>query len=224
MIKILLANLEQGAEITSGYLQYPLLFWRHFVPHSYSKIKQSADQFDQLDYGLFTEDLIPSNRTRFQSLSQLATKHKNRFSSVTKYGECLSITSNQILSTDEFLLSFGRKLIISDINHNDINITIAHTHLSLRSQRRRVQVQEITNHLESIKGPLILTGDFNDESIEFNQLQNIKTPFTYPSWSPKKSLLRIYGRDLDNVSINVKCSDYLFSDHRGLIISLADSS
>ncbi|MET3546496.1 endonuclease/exonuclease/phosphatase family metal-dependent hydrolase [Paenibacillus favisporus] len=74
------------------------------------------------------------------------------------------------------------------------------THLGLDAASRKAQVQEIVNLASTVKGPKLLTGDFNAEpdSPEFqallasklfvNSFQGVENAYTFPADEPSETI------------------------------------
>ena len=218
-LKILLANLEQGAEVTSGYVQYFFNSLKYFLPHNLTQTQRFRDFLSKQSYdlALFTEDT--TNIKGSDGLGQFITNQPLLAEWQNSWGESISMYSDQpkpYLRSKIKQLSSNRGLVIIELT----DYVIALTHLSLwRKATRKKQVDEIIFELNNYSKPIILCGDFNDTSLFISGFKKIKIPATYPSWNPKKSLLNVYVKgDVEITAIEIL--PIRFSDHLSIFFTI----
>lgn len=233
-MKILLQNLQAGANISKGYWQFPFLFWRYFTPHSQKPIQDLSEYIknEGVDAALFTEADAGSLRTRNINEVDLIAKSTGlihqwffptvKWGTLTNQGNGI-VSSKTIIGTQMHRLpgsGEARYLCHSTLQEGKNKIHLFVTHLSLSKDDRLSQLREINKILENTDGTKILTGDFNiDNESELSSITALKRVSfinTYPSWKPSKALDNIFVSE--NVKCSVKRADTKMSDHAGLIM------
>ncbi|MCM2997777.1 endonuclease/exonuclease/phosphatase family protein [Paenibacillus cellulositrophicus] len=120
-----------------------------------------------------------------------------------QYGTAI-LSKYPILRSDNVLLSsFGdeqRGVLHAVVNLRGVHVDVYNTHLGLDAASRKAQVQEIVNLASAVKGPKLLTGDFNAEpdSPEFqallasklfvNSFQGVENAYTFPADQPSETI------------------------------------
>ncbi len=234
-MKILLQNLQCGANLSEGYLHLIFGSWKYFMPHSQNPIERLAYYMkeDNIDAGLFTEADAGSFRTKYIDEIDLISKIsglKNKwfflttnFGKMTNQGNAI-VSKYEILETKKYRLpgtGEPRFLCQSTIKVKNKKINLFVTHLTLNYKQRQEQLKEINSIVGKIRGARILMGDFNiikeDELKSIDSVKRISFLKTYPSWNPKKSLDNIFISD-DIKKYELSTTKIKMSDHLGLIL------
>jgi endonuclease/exonuclease/phosphatase family metal-dependent hydrolase len=238
IIKVATLNLQSGIGVTKGYWQYPLFAWKYLFPHSLGKIKEAGDfiRDEGIDILVLNEADAGSLRSVYQNQADLISrkagfKQKIFFPTYRFFpffsAENAILSKHNIIDSEQIRLPGAgepRYLGKATLNFFGRKIHVFVSHLSLGRKKREKQIQEISNILKKVKGPVILMGDFNAVNGELKPLQEKgfkyanKCP-TYPSWNPKICIDHILIRNL-----SIKCShsykSKLFSDHLLLIAEI----
>ncbi|MGV8150174.1 MAG: endonuclease/exonuclease/phosphatase family protein [Candidatus Woesearchaeota archaeon] len=234
-MKLLLQNLQSGANISKGYYQFPFLIWKYFLPHSQEPIEQIAKYItkENIDFGLFTEADAGSFRTKYideialiSKVSGLNYNHfflTTNFRKVTNQGNAI-VSKYPIIETKSYKLSGtgeARFLCQSTIKIKNKKITLFVTHLTLSRKERQEQLKEINNILKNTRGTKIFAGDLNimseDELKHIDSLKRVSFLKTYPSWNPKMPLDNIFISE-DIKKYNLSTTKIKMSDHLGLVL------
>jgi len=236
-MKLLLQNLQSGANISQGYYQFPFLIWKYFLPHSQEPIEILAKYMkeEQIEIGLFTEADAGSFRTKdmdeteiISRMCEFEQKHffpTTNFRGFTNQGNAI-VSKYPIIDTKMYKLpgtGEPRFLCQSTIKLKNKKINLFVTHLALSRKERQEQLKEINNIIKNIKGIKILTGDFNIQSeeelnnIEESNVKRITNLKTYPSWNPKMPLDNIFvSKEIKKYTL--KTTQVKMSDHLGLVL------
>jgi endonuclease/exonuclease/phosphatase family metal-dependent hydrolase len=204
-IKISTFNIQSGVGITKDYWQYLTSFWKYFLPHSQDNIIKTANfiNSEKIDVISLTEidggSLRSQNINQLKLLSNLTSLNESIFFATYKFGKVIN-QGNAILSKYPILESKNyrlpgkgepRYLGMALLKMEKNNLTILVTHLSLDKKDRIEQIKYISEFVNNITTPLILSGDFNinneSELITINNtgLKRAANYKTYPSWNPK---------------------------------------
>lgn len=238
-MKILLQNLQCGANISKGYWQLATDSWKYILPHSQEPIEILAKYMkeERIEIGLFTEADAGSFRTKnideVNLLSKISGLENNWFFQTTNFrgftnqGNAI-VSKYPIIETKMYKLpgtGEPRFLCQSTIKMKNKKLNLFVTHLTLSRKERQEQLKEINNIIKNISGIKILTGDFNIQSeeelknIEENNVKRITTLKTYPSWNPKMPLDNIFVSE-DIKKYKVETTKIRMSDHLGLILEI----
>jgi endonuclease/exonuclease/phosphatase family metal-dependent hydrolase len=234
-MKILLQNLQCGANLSRGYWYLALGMWKYFLPHSQEPIELLAKYIkdEKIEVGLFTEADAGSFRTKnideINSISKESRLSHNFFFPTTHFGK-ITNQGNAVASSYEIIETKMYRLIgkgeprflchaVIKIKNKKINLFV--THLTLSFKERQEQLKEINKIVGEIKGTRILTGDFNimseDELTHIDSLRRISFLKTYPSWNPKKNFDNIFiSHDIKKYSVSL--TTIKMSDHLGLVL------
>lgn len=225
-LRIATLNFQQGACITKGFWQYPLFFWRYLLPSSRAaKLVNQMIQEEKINLVLCTEIKNPKQLTLLQLQSGLS---HSIFLRAGKRGEGLGILSRfPILEYRRHKLPggiFSRILVEAVLNVDGKRVTVFLTHLALRPAARQAQSDTIARIIGRTTGPMILAGDFNEKrnSLGISQIRYL--PFvdecsrqhTFPAWKPKRSLQRLFTREMNVNQIWTRTTPP-FADHLPLL-------
>lgn len=236
-MRILLQNLQCGANLSKGYLHLIFGSWKYFMPHSQEPIEILAKYMkdEKIETGLFTEADAGSFRTKnideIKLISQISGLSNNHFfltvniGKITNQGNAV-FSKYPIIENKAYLLpgkGEKRYLCHSIIKVKNKKINFFVTHLTLSFNDRQEQLKTINEIVKSVKGTIILGGDFNiikeDELRHIDSLKRISFLKTYPSWNPKKSLDNIFVSD--NIKkYSISTTTIKMSDHLGLILEI----
>ncbi len=238
-MKILLQNLQSGANLSRGYLHLIFGSWKYFWPHTQEPIERLARHVkeENIDVGLFTEADAGSFRTKnideIKLMSEISGLEHDQFFQTTNFGNITKqgnaiVSKYPIIETKMYRLhgtGEPRFLCQSTIKVKNKKINLFVTHLTLNYMQRQEQLKEINNIIKNIKGIKILTGDFNIQSeeelknIDENVIKRISFLKTYPSWNPKMPLDNIFvSQEIKKYTL--KTTTIKMSDHLGLILEL----
>ncbi|HIH31820.1 TPA: hypothetical protein HA235_03870 [Candidatus Woesearchaeota archaeon] len=239
-IRLLLLNFQQGAFCKNNY-DYFLIPFRMFPSIFYEHSLKAIDLLSKylikqnIDIAFFTELDGESTRTIFKQqlerISESSNINNKIFFPTYKFGRYIDqgngiLSKFKIISSEHIKLpGNGQARFLSGMNLKIKNKTIKAfiTHLSLSRSDRKKQIDFIANHLQKEKYPIILSGDFNTESIDelmpLNFLTDINKYKTYPSWNPKKAYDHIFMSKHFKLKY-ISPANELFSDHVGLELEL----
>lgn len=128
-----------------------------------------------------------------------------------------------------------RGMIRVEIRVDNRTINFVTTHLDYQYEDGRVfETEQMLNFLQSVKGPLIVAGDFNDEpngGAYKLMLKNFRDAwidgkgkeagFSYPADIPTKRIDYVFTRQSDRIRAKqARIVDTLASDHRPLVVEL----
>lgn len=236
-MKILLQNLQCGANLSGGYWHLALGSWKYFMPHSQEPIKKLSQYMkdEQIEAGLFTEADAGSFRTRnideIKIISEISGLQYNKFFLTASAGKIINqgnaiVSRYPIIDSKSYLLPGGsekRYLCHSIIKVKNKKINLFVTHLTLGFKDRQEQLKTINSIIKSVKGTRIFGGDLNiineDELRHIDSLRRISFLKTYPSWDPKKFLDNIFISD-DIKRYELSTTKIKMSDHLGLILEV----
>lgn len=234
-IKIMTLNAESGMQNTMGYYQYATSLWKSFLPHSTDALIEIAELIkkESIDLATFTEvdggSFTTKGENQIKTLSKLSKLDDSVFfPTYNPFG--IVNQGNGICSRYPLLNSKKHKLVgngqprylgIANIRLGEKDLTVMVTHLALGRSTRKEQIEDITNRITKINGPIIFTGDLNTE--DFSEIDLLSTKGgliclqnekTYPSWKPAKGLDKIfYSPEIkllhSYVLTNSKVSDHL---------------
>lgn len=104
-------------------------------------------------------------------------------------------------------------------------MTVATTHLSFVPVWNGVQLRTLTTALGKLPGPRVLLGDLNMPGALPRLLTgwtSLAKTATYPAWDPKIQLDHVLGSGTLPVVLSVETPRLPVSDHRALLVELAD--
>jgi|GEM_PF-834987 len=236
-IKVVSFNIEFCASVTRGYWQYLEFTWKYFLPHHRNAIYEIVDVIndEKIDIATFTEMEGPSYRTRhvnyIKTIAEMTRLRNGVFFPVNRLfkfgnrGNGIS-TRYEIISSENVRLRTrmeNRFLSVSKLRINGDIITILTTQLALGKRSRSNELKEIVDIINTIKGPVIFTGDLNTqkenelEALNNTRLKRIETTNTFPSWKPKRRIDYIfYSPDFEVVESYVE-DKLRVSDHLPVI-------
>lgn len=213
MLTIASLNLQSGVEITRGYAQYAVHFWRYFLPHDLSVLDAVAAfveeaaidvlALQEVDGGSFRsrgEAFVDSLRERAPSLVSHVFFSTTRFGRLTHQGNAI-LSRWPLVRSSLTPLSGGvdrRALGEAVLDANGRELTVLTTHLALSRRARAPQIETIVSVLRNRRGPMILSGDFNTgdlrelSAIEAGGVRRIDPMPTYPSWRPRRALDHLF--------------------------------
>lgn len=236
-MKILLQNLQSGANLSQGHSHLIAGSWKYFLPHSQKPIENLARYMkeEKIEIGLFTEADAGSFRTKkideIKLISEISGLENKWFFQTTNFGRITNqgnaiVSKYPIIETKMYRLpgtGEPRFLCQSTIKMKNKKINLFVTHLTLSRKERAEQLKEINNIIKNIKGIRMLTGDFNIQSedelknIDENVVKRISFLKTYPSWNPKMPLDNIFvSHEIKKYTL--KTTTIKMSDHLGLIL------
>jgi len=240
-IKIAYFNVQSGVGTTKGYLHYLTSFWKYFLPHSQNEIVRTAEfinseginviTFSEIDGGSLRSEYI----NQVKLISNLTNLKINKFfptyqimgvlnqgnSINTKYP--ILVTKNHKLRGTGEPRYLGETMLLID----EKKVTILVTQLSLEKNNRINQIEDIANIINKMKGPIILSGDFNTEDkleldiMNKTRLKKVVNLKTYPSWNPNKSLDYILLSEEFDVKRSYSLKSIKVSDHLPLIVEIS---
>jgi endonuclease/exonuclease/phosphatase family metal-dependent hydrolase len=249
-IKLVSFNIEYCASISKGYWQYLTRLWRYVLPHDTAAIHNIADIInrDKIDIATFMEMDGGSYRTRHNNymslLSYLTELRENVFYPVrhmwwglTNQGNGIA-TRFEVLNADNIKLEtnrlFGenRYLSVSKLNINGRIIYVLTTQLALGHNSRIKELQHVANVINSIKEPILFTGDLNTQNekdleiLKTTRLKRIETTNTFPSWKPKRRIDYIFHSPEFEVVESYVLDSLKVSDHLPVVaeFKLIDNS
>ena len=239
-IKISTINVQSGVGITKGYWQYLTSSWKYFLPHSQKYVMEIADfiNLENIDIITLTEIDGGSFRTKnidyVKLLSDNTSLNEHVFYSAYQLKGVLNqgnaiLTKYPIIESKKYRLPGKGEprylgVALSKVNDRDVSILVAH--LSLSKQIRAKQIHDISEVVNNITTPLILSGDFNvsDESelAIFNDigLKRITDYMAYPSWKPKSCKDFIFVTDHFIIK-SYYIPKMKISDHLSVVIETA---
>lgn len=236
-MKILLQNLQSGANLSRGYLHLVFGSWKYFWPHSQEPVDRLAYYMkeENIDVGLFTEADAGSFRTKYideiKIISEISKLQYNNFFLTVKFGKITNqgnaiVSRYKILENKSYLLpgkGEKRYLCQSIIKIKNKKISLFVTHLTLGFKDRQEQLKTINNIIKNTRGTRIFGGDLNiiseDELRHIDSLKRMPFLKTYPSWNPKKSLDKMFVSD-DIKKYELSTTKIKMSDHLGLILEI----
>ncbi len=238
-IRVIVANIQSGIQVTKGYRQYLTSGWRYLLPHS-GRGAMNAGTFlkaEDADIALLTE--VDGGSRRSRGISQLETMAvesgltNQQFFATRSVGTSINegnavLTRFPIQSHKIYPLASNvnpRVLGQTVLDLGDRSLTVLVAHLALGSRPREAQVKEIAEYVKKIDGPVMLGGDFNERDHAMFKTLN-KTGLTavsvagYPSWKPVHALQVLFLSHhfvLKNASVPTGAR---FSDHLPLIAEI----
>ena len=138
------------------------------------------------------------------------------------------ILSREPVTVEAIHLHTGLKTLVYKISAK--KCTILFVHLNLRSKQRRKQLEELTEMIQQITGPVVLCGDMNifGGVVELEPLINAtgmklthENMCTFPSHKPRLALDVCLVRGIDDVSIQIATHQSAASDHLPVSMEIA---
>lgn len=236
-MRIAVMNLQSGVATTRGAWQYATSAWKYALPHSSRPLEAAGELLkrENIDIALCTEVTEGGLRSGFasqlrilQTSSGLPHTHFFRAMKTLFAVEGGAIMSAYPLSetwTHPLPGPKSQRVLGDALVHTpegDVRIFLAH--LSLRQAVRKAQVQHIADLIRDVNEPCIIAGDFNETDVAaFASLlsagfSEYSLP-TYPSWGPKKKLIRIFIRKLSIRELRIP-EGVPFSDHVPFIATI----
>lgn len=123
--------------------------------------------------GLQEVDRVWSQRSGFQDLcAELALRLKMNFAFSASLQRNQGHYGNQIISKHPMVYAWAeqmpsigeqRSFVFAQLLIEGVRVNVLNTHLGLSPEERQLQVGRILKFLNQIDGPLIITGDFNED-------------------------------------------------------------
>ncbi|MES2668296.1 MAG: endonuclease/exonuclease/phosphatase family protein [Patescibacteria group bacterium] len=235
-LRIVVANIQSGIQVTKGYRQYLTSGWRYLLPHS-GRGAMSAGTFlkaEDADIALLTEVDPGSKRSRGISQLEVMAAESGLIESryfATRATASISegnavLTRFPILASQAYPLASSvnpRVLGETVLDLDGMRITVLVAHLALGSRPREAQIRQIAEIVKGIDGPCMLGGDFNErDHASFKALKKAGLSEVsvagYPSWKPVHALQVLFlSHHFGKADASVP-EGARFSDHLPLIV------
>lgn len=238
-LTICVANVQSGVCNTKGFLEYPFVMWKYWLPHSNAPLIKAGEMMkrENVDLSFLIEVSGPSLQSGYRNqndvIANSAGLGERQFFTMKEpkrlAQEGLGIISHFPLPNHK-IHPLSRGILTwylgeSCIEINGKKITLFIAHLALGSKVRAKQFKEIAGILKSVKGPIILAGDFNEPTdAPFEMLQretSLKhscSAKTFPSWKPRYQFDRILLSQEFRVIDQYVPQGELISDHLPFIV------
>ena len=234
MFTVVAYNIEGGVGVTKGYREYFFRGWRHFFPNESEQFAHIARFFDdrQIDIALISEINDIALKTNWTSHTKFISercdlKHFKffptfRIRSLFQGGNAI-LSRYPLISAETIKLPGGcwsRYINKATFRHDDMEVAVFITHLSLGKKNRTQQIQAIADIIKQEKQPVVLGGDFNTTSDEEMTplyaigLKSTEMQHTYPSWKPfeKRDYILVnqaFDESRGHVDTSIRFSDHL---------------
>lgn len=239
-LKIAVCNLQSGIGTTRGYWDYLLTGHKYWFSRDSRQIEQAADflREEEIDIALLCEVEGGSRRSRrVDQVDLLASRSglEERLFFPTRIVGRRVNQGNGIVSrlplrycANHALPGQGEPRFLSEaeIPHDDNNLRLFVTHLSLEKTLRTPQIHNIASVLAEASHPTLLGGDFNiTEEAELDLIQQgglakALSRETFPSWRPRRALDHLFlSRHFEVGTVQVY-DKIIFSDHLPLVVTL----
>ena len=252
MVKLICYNIEYCEGMEGLWYQY-LQFWKIFFPPK-NLDQQIVDELKRLSPDILALVEVDTGSFRAKKdevvffekklgMKSFVEKIKYPFKGWLKlfhYIPILNKQANAIIAKKKFhnvryhLFNEGTKRVVIEATYSiskKVKITLLLAHLALGKRTRALQIEELTNIVNSIKKPVILMGDFNtfqgkEEMKKLMQkthlkdrlnLDNYSVRLTQPTWHPRKRLDYVLVSKQIKVK-QYKVLNYPFSDHLPLFV------
>lgn len=237
MFTVAAYNIEGGVGVINGYRDYIFRGWRHFFPNTSVQFERIAQFFDEkrVDIALISEIDDIAFKTKWTSHTKVISEHcalkyfkffpTYRIRSLYQGGNAI-LSRFPLISAETIKLPGGRwsrYINKATFKHENIEVSVFITHLSLGKKNRTLQIKAIAEILKQETQPFVLGGDFNiANDVELLPLYGLGMRSTdlqptYPSWKPVEKRDYILVNRAFKGSQGYVDTSIHFSDHLPII-------